>query len=244
MTTAPSGGPGALPRALVTGSSSGIGAAVAARLLAGGWEVHGLDLDEPTIVHGHFKAYRVDLTQAAATELVVTGLLAEGPPQALVHAAGVLRTAPLGQLRERADDNTLMWRLHVEAATRLADAVLPAMASAGQGRAVFIASRIWPGMPGRSQYAATKAALVSLARSWAGEVVGAGITVNVVSPAATDTPMLGDPGRATSAPRLPPLGRLIRPDEVAALVAFLLGPEGAAITGQDIAVCGGASLPK
>jgi NAD(P)-dependent dehydrogenase (short-subunit alcohol dehydrogenase family) len=229
-------------RAIVTGCSSGIGAAVAERLLVDGWQVHGLDRADETISHPRFVPQRVDLTHSEATDRLLEDLLAEAPVHALVHAAGVLRTAPLGQLRH--DDGELMWRLHVDAATRLADRLLPAMARAGQGRVVLIGSRVWRGMPGRSQYAATKAALLSLARSWAAEVVTAGVTVNVISPAATDTPMLADPARETSAPWLPPLGRLIRPDEVAALAAFLLGADAGAITGQDIAVCGGASLPR
>lgn len=229
-------------KALVTGSSSGIGAAIAARLLADGWWVHGFDRAPALIEHDRFRAHGVDLTDVERSSEQVIALLAEGALQALVHAAGVLRTAPLGQLR--AEDGEQMWRLHVDAATRLADAVLPAMCRTGSGRVVLIGSRVWTGMPGRSQYAATKAALVSLARSWAAEVATSGVTVNVVSPAATDTPMLVDPKRAGSAPRLPPIGRLIQPVEVAALVAFLLSSDAAAITGQDIAVCGGASLPR
>jgi NAD(P)-dependent dehydrogenase (short-subunit alcohol dehydrogenase family) len=229
-------------RALVTGSSSGIGAAVAQGLLAGGWQVDGLDLQPATLTHPGFTPHTVDLCDAQATDTLLQRLLDAGPVDALVHAAGVMRAAPLGQLLEGDADQP--WRLHVQAATRLADAVLPAMAARGSGRMVLVGSRVWRGLAGRSQYAASKAALVSLARSWAAEVVAQGVTVNVVSPAATDTPMLADPARATSAPRLPPMGRLIQPQEVAALVAYLLRPEAAAITGQDIAICGGASLPR
>jgi NAD(P)-dependent dehydrogenase (short-subunit alcohol dehydrogenase family) len=111
------------------------------------------------------------------------------------------------------------------------------------GRIVLIGSRASLGAAEKSQYAAAKSALVGLAKSWAKELAPRGITVNVVAPASTDTAMLGDPQRAGTPPAaLPPIGRRIRPDEVAALVAFLLTPDAAAITGQEIHICGGSSL--
>ena len=224
--------------AVVTGSSAGIGRAIALSLLDAGWRVTGLDLAAPSTEHPAFEPVQVNLSDPAEVARVASRLR---DASALVHAAGVMRVGRLEQLD--ADDGALMWRLHVDAATRLCQALVPAMAERGQGRVVFIGSRVAQGMPGRGQYAATKAALVALARSWAAEVAPQGVTLNVVSPAATATGMLSDPARVASAPRLPPIGRLIEPAEIAALVGYLLAPPAAAITGQDIAICGGASLP-
>ena len=227
-------------RAVVTGSSSGIGLAIAQRLLDDGWQVTGFDRAPATLAHAAFSPAAVDLRDGVATERASLAALDGGPVDALVHAAGVLRVGPLGALD--ADAGQLMWQLHVDALTRIAGVLVPRMQQAGTGRVVVVGSRVARGMAGRSQYAATKAALVALARSWAAEVVASGVTVNVVSPAATATAMLDDPARQAATPRVPPLGRLIQPQEIAALAAYLLSPDAAAITGQEIQICGGASL--
>jgi NAD(P)-dependent dehydrogenase (short-subunit alcohol dehydrogenase family) len=151
-----------------------------------------------------------------------------------------MRVGKLGQLDLSGAEH--MWRLHEQAAAAVTNVLLPQMLHHQQGRVVFIGSRVSQGLPGRGQYAATKAALVAMAKSWAAEVAASGITINVVSPAATETGMLNDPQRASSQPRLPPIGRLIQPQEIADLVAYLLSPSAAAITGQEITICGGSSL--
>ena len=225
-----------LPRhALVTGASSGIGAAIVARLLAQGWRVTGI-ARRPT--HWPSPDYRGVAADLACADGVATTLAAVQDVTALVHAAGFLETGALGALDAKAGE--AMWRLHVAAAEQLANGVAPQLVAGG--RIVLIGSRTATGAPGRSQYAATKAALVAMARSWALELAPRGITVNVVAPAATDTAMLTDPARAGVAPRVPPIGRYIRPEEVAAAVGFLLSEEAAAITGQTLTLCGGASL--
>jgi 3-oxoacyl-[acyl-carrier protein] reductase len=224
-----------LQHAVVTGTSSGIGRAVAQALLDRGWRVTGFDLVLPSLDHAAFNAVAVDITDAKAR---IRALDAVGDVTALVHAAGIMRGGTLGSLDLAAGEQ--LWRLHVEAAVALADRLAPRLASGG--RIVLIGSRAARGVAAKSQYAAAKAALVGLARSWAKELAPRGITVNVVAPAATDTAMLSDPARAVIPPEVPPMGRLIRPEEIAALVAFLLSDDAAAITGQEIAICGGASL--
>lgn len=225
--------------AVVTGATGGIGLAIVQHLLKAGWQVAGLDIGPAVARHDAYRHITVDLCDEAATRRVLDTLK---DARALVHAAGILRVGPLA-LMDPADGER-MWKLHVDVAVRLAQILTPEMAARGDGRVVLIGSRVAQGMAGRSQYAASKAALVALARSWAAELAPQGVTVNVVSPAATQTAMLDDPARAASAPRMPPIGRLIQPDEIAALVHFLMSREAAAITGQDIAICGGASLPR
>lgn len=220
---------------VLTGVSSGIGWAIAQALLAEGWQVSGLSRSPPPETHDGLHWQSVDLDDSDQLARVCATL---GPVDALVHAAGFMRTAPLGELS--VDDATAMWRVHVLAAQVLADRLLPQLRDGG--RIVLLGSRVAQGAAGRSAYAATKSALLGMVRSWAAELAPRGITANVVAPGATDTPFLQQPGRSSSPPRVPPIGRLVQPAEVAGLTAFLLGPWAGAITGQQIVMCGGASL--
>jgi 3-oxoacyl-[acyl-carrier protein] reductase len=221
--------------ALVTGASSGIGSAIVTRLLDEGWSVVGLSRSLVERRSHRFQSLQVDLKDYAQLRRALTSI---SDVQAIVHAAGLMHTARLGALDE--SNGAAMWAVHVGAAEVLVDQLADRMSSGG--RIVLIGSRAAAGVAGRSQYAATKAALLGLARSWAAELVTRQITVNVVAPAATATPMLADPNRFQTPPKTPPIGRFIAPEEVAELTAFLLGPHAGAITGQNIVICGGSSL--
>jgi NAD(P)-dependent dehydrogenase (short-subunit alcohol dehydrogenase family) len=144
-------------RAVVTGAASGIGQAIASRLLADGWNVVGLDKTQADQPSAQFRPIVVDLTDSKKLSTVLGQL--DGIT-AIVHAAGFMRTAPLGSLA--GEDGAAMWRLHVDVAAAIANVLLPKMGEGG--RMVLIGSRTASGAAGRSQYAATKAALLGMAR--------------------------------------------------------------------------------
>ncbi|PAU91107.1 3-oxoacyl-ACP reductase [Kocuria sp. WN036] len=219
---------------MVTGCSSGIGRAVAQELLGNGWRVTGLSRRRPELT-GDLTWRHADLSRTRELRSAVADV---GPLRAVVHAAGFQRAQPLGGMQD--EDLRGMLAVHVEAASALVDTLADRIEDGG--RIVLIGSRTATGAAGKSQYAATKAALVGMSRSWAMELAPRRITVNVVAPGPTDTPMLHDPGRAAVPPAVPPLGELVDPRDVAALTGFLLGPHGRSLTGQVLTVCGGASL--
>ena len=225
--------------AVVTGASSGIGLAIASDLAGAGWHVLGLSRSRGALPDAAMWV-PCDLADVISAGEAVRAVreTATGGVDAIVHAAGLQFSARVDELRP--DQGERMWAVHVRGAELVVGGLVDVLGDGG--RVVLVGSRTMTGVPGKSQYAATKAALAAMARSWAAELASRGITVNVVAPGPTRTAMLEDPNRASVPPVVPPLGRLVQPAEVAALTRFLLDPSGTMITGQTFVICGGASL--
>jgi NAD(P)-dependent dehydrogenase (short-subunit alcohol dehydrogenase family) len=234
-----------LPRTfLVTGVSRGIGRAIADRLMAAGHHVVGLARTPPAsgFAGGFFAC---DLADADGTRRALDRIAAAHEIDGVVNNAAVGIMSRLGEV-DLGDFDTMI-EVNLRAAVQVAQAALPGMRRRGWGRIVNIASRTAFGKSGRSVYGATKAALIGMTRTWALELARDGITVNAVAPGPIDTELF----RATNAPDSPttraimaaiPAGRLGRPEEVAAAVAFLASEEAGFITGQTLAVCGGMTV--
>jgi 2-hydroxycyclohexanecarboxyl-CoA dehydrogenase len=225
--------------ALVTGAASGIGAVVSRRLSDRGWKVAGIDLN-PSATD---LSLQVDVTDRAAMDAAAERAAAElGPVSALVTAAGVYEMVPVADI----DDER--WRrmlaLHLGGAANALWAVLPGMLAAGSGVVVTISSELGiAGGNGDAHYAAAKGAIIGLTRSLGWELAPLGIRVNSVAPGPTDTPLLeaDSPWREPAYLATLPIGRLVKPEEAAEAVLFLI-EEGTYFSGQTISPNAGAVI--
>jgi NAD(P)-dependent dehydrogenase (short-subunit alcohol dehydrogenase family) len=216
-------------RALVTGSARGIGAAIAERLRADGLDVVGADRDEGGQLQ--FDVARDQLPDLSGFDVCISN-------------AGITDTiAPAHKMTDE------QWARDIDVnltgAFRVVGACLPGMRERGYGRIVFISSgAAVVGLPGQAAYAASKAGLLGLMRTVAGENVRHGITANAVLPGMVGTEKV-DAMPAEIRDRLReaiPMGRLAEPNEVAGLVAYLASEEAGYITGQAIGIDGGNAV--
>jgi NAD(P)-dependent dehydrogenase (short-subunit alcohol dehydrogenase family) len=193
-----------------------------------------------------------DVTDEVALRGAATSAARDrGPIEILVNCAGSVESAPF--VRSSPDLFRRMLDVHLLGAVHAAQALLPGMLERRSGRIVNVASTAsLQGYRSISAYCAAKHALLGLTRALALEVARKGVTVNAVCPGYTETAMLRDSLESTAARtgrsadeqlalllEGKPLGRLVRPEEVAAAVLWLCGPGAAAVNGQAIAIDGG-----
>jgi NAD(P)-dependent dehydrogenase (short-subunit alcohol dehydrogenase family) len=232
--------------ALVTGGSSGIGAAVCTRLVDGGYQVLNLSRRKAASDSKRVVSVAVDLADAAATQQIAQELARKYPITTIVHNAGAIREKRLEDVT--AQDLQALTNLHIGAAIALVQANLATMKAQRYGRIVLVSTRAVLGLAKRTVYSATKSALLGLSRTWALELAPSGITSNVIAPGpVAETEMfhevlpVGSPRIDTIAAAVP-VGRLGKPDDVARAVMFFVAPEGDFVTGQTLFVCGGTSV--
>ncbi|TDE34781.1 SDR family NAD(P)-dependent oxidoreductase [Antarcticimicrobium sediminis] len=226
-------------RALVTGAASGIGRAIALALQEAGAEVIGLDL---TAAEGEIAILPCDLIDEAQIKAAVQDAAQRlGGIDILVNNAGIFEERSLENLS--ADHIDRMTAINLRAPMLVAREVLAHLPEGG--RIINIVSELaYLGRAGGSVYAGTKAAMLGVTRSWARELAPR-ILVNAVAPGPTDTPLLDFENLSPEGKALEtnnPLGRIGRPEEVAAAVVFLAGSGATLFTGQCLGANGGAAM--
>ena len=237
--------------ALVTGSTSNIGRAIASRFAAEGANVvvtgrdagRGREVVKAIRASGgeaQFLAHVLDGSVEGSQELAASAAAVYGPIEILVNNAGIY--PPGGTLAIDGDTFDRIWQVNVKAPYFLTAALVPAMINKGAGVVINLGS--WGarlGLPGGTAYGSTKGAVETLTRSWAAEFGPHGVRVNAISPGVTfddahPVAELAGPMMDTS-----PLGRLVTPDAVASAAVFLASDDATDIHGSVLDVDGGRS---
>ena len=232
--------------ALLTGGSSGIGAATCRLLLDAGYQVISLDRIPGRIESPNLQEVQVDLTDVVATRTVAAQLARQFRITTVIHNAGAVRQQPLE--RVSAEDLETLTNLHIAAPIALVQANLATMKAQHFGRVILISTRAVLGLANRTVYSATKAAMLGMARTWALELGAHGITANVIAPGPIEATDVFHDIIPRDSPKLPaiieaiPVKRLGRPEDVARAVMFFAAPEAGFVTGQTLFVCGGTSV--
>ncbi len=251
MTTAEQG-QGAV---IVTGASRGIGAAIAEKLADDGYSVvvnYAADTEGAESVVSTIRA-RGGRAVAVRADVAAPGDVADmfdraqqemGPLTALVNNAGI--SGEQARIDEQeADELARLMQVNVVGPMVCAKHAVQAMSTAhgGKGGSIIniasVVARTTGGISGTVPYGATKGALVTFTRGLSDEVASEGIRVNSVSPGAIATDMAAGLPEAKELAARSPMGRMGRPDEIAATVSWLISPAASFVTGSDITVSGG-----
>lgn len=237
--------------ALITGGSTGIGLASAIRFAAEGARVYiagrrQAEIDKAIAKIGHgATGIRCDVSSLADLDHLYAQIKSEaGQLDILFANAGLGTFAPLGEISEADFDH--MFGVNVKGTLFTVQKALPLM---GAGGSIILTGSTTGSMgtPAFSIYSATKAAIRNFARSWALDMKGTGIRINVLSPGGTETPGLLDLFGASGQSEAllaglaaqTPLGRIGRPEETAAVALFLASDESSFMTGSEVFVDGG-----
>ena len=242
-------------RVILTGGASGIGRATAVRLAQEGCAVGIFDLDEAGAQEttalcpdpSNVRTFPVDITDAAQVTMAVAAFEAElGPAEGLANIAGWDRPRRFLETDRAFWDKVIQINLY--GPLNMHHVMARGMAERGFGRVVNVASdagRV--GSSGEAVYAACKGGLIAFSKTLARELARHGVTLNVVCPGPTDTPLFDNfraasPSIGDALARAIPLRRLGQPNDYAGMIAFLLSDEAGYMTGQTISVSGGLTM--
>jgi 2-hydroxycyclohexanecarboxyl-CoA dehydrogenase len=245
--------------ALVTGGGRGIGRAIALGLAQEGAQVAVLDIlaDNAAAVAGEIEATGVkalalpaDLTKRAQVERAIADTLAQfGQIDILVNNAGWDRMELFLDSEEETWDKIIA--INFKGILYVCKAALPSMVARGQGKVISIASDAGrAGSTGEAVYAGTKGAIIAFSKTLAREMARHKITVNVVCPGLTETPLLQSIREQSpktekvieAVTRAIPLGRVGQPEDIAGAVVYLASPAADFVTGQTLSVSGGLTM--